>query len=72
MSAIMDRIFRPVPRYERTRLGNGGSWARSVQLGRLRLSYRIYKHVYPTSTDRWVIQPEIIWDSNAKTPWQPR
>lgn len=59
---IFDRIFRPVLGYERTRLGNGGSWARSVQLGRLQLSYRIYRHVYPSSADRWVIQPEIIWD----------
>lgn len=56
-----DRIFRAVP-LAGSRLGNGGSWARSVQLGRLRLSYRIYKHIYPNSPDRWVIQPEVIWD----------
>lgn len=59
---LFDRIFRAVPGYARTRLGNGGMWARNVQLGRLRLGYTIYKHVYPTCPDRWVIQPEIIWD----------
>lgn len=58
---IFDRIFRAVPRYG-SRVGDGGMWARSVRLGRLRLGYRIYKHVYPTSSDRWVIQPEIVWD----------
>lgn len=69
---LFDRIFRAVPEYGRTHLGNGGMWTRSVQLGRLHLGYTVYKHIYPTSTDRWVIQPEIIWDSKVNTPFFKR
>lgn len=42
---ISDRILRPVPAYARTRLGNGGLRARSVQLGSLRPDYTVQAHL---------------------------
>lgn len=33
-----------------------------IVLGRLQLSIRVYRHQYTMAPDRWVFQPELIWD----------
>jgi hypothetical protein len=38
-------------------------WHFRRRLGRLQVGIHIYKHVYyPSVTDRWVIQPSLIYD----------
>lgn len=61
-SSLLNRVLRPVPGYYR----QGDMYARSVKLGRLRLEYTIYRHVYPNCSDRWVIQPCIVYDRKEK------
>lgn len=39
---------------------------KGVSIGRFKFSLLILKHVYATSSDRWVIQPEIIYDRKKK------
>jgi hypothetical protein len=37
-------------------------WFKQWQIGRLRLSWKIYRHRYAVGPDRWVIQPTIVYD----------
>lgn len=42
---------------------SGGPVSRKYwKFGRLQFGYRFYIHKYATCTDRWVLQPQIIWD----------
>lgn len=38
----------------------------SWKIGRLRIGLRVYTHHYTNSSDRWVIQPELVYDCKER------
>lgn len=37
--------------------------SRRYRFGRLQIGWTAWCHKYPTTSDRWVIQPLLIWDA---------
>lgn len=36
------------------------------RIGRLQLGFRLYIHHYVNAPDRWVFQPEVVYDRKAR------
>lgn len=43
-------------------------WHARLRIGRLQLGWHIYRHTYPTTSDRWVLQPFAIYDRKEAGP----
>lgn len=41
-------------------------WHFAKQFRRVHLSLSVYRHTYPTATDRWVFTPRVIYDRKRK------
>ena len=48
-------------------IGIGGPrYRKRVRVGRLQIGIRVYTHRNTVSPDRWVFQPELIYDRKRK------
>lgn len=48
-------------------LGQHWYWGKKYPRLRLQVSVTVYRHVYPRSSDRWVIQPVVLYDRKQRS-----
>lgn len=58
----MTRLRATQRRFWTTERDDSKTWHARLRLGRLTVGWHVHRHRYPSSSDRWVFQPEVIYD----------